>query len=409
MNEYGKLVKLHSYFKKAVNTKITEQTLRSKLKLAEDLIKILEIRFIENLEKIPQEEANLLIIKAKKYYTDIVNIIKQKLLKLQQNNRQKTTISCCGVAKNKSSNMARPEGNVAFDIKQATALVQPYDGTAAGFDAFIDSVTFLKDFVQPNNMALAVRFIKTRLSGKARSGFPDDIDTIDALIGHIKTKCKDTTTPDIIVAKLNSTKQRGQITNFCEEIEDLCNKLENCYIMQDVPENVAKKMTTKAGVTALINGINASETKLILKAGNFASIKEALQKAQECASDASTSQIFNVRNKQHNQRQNQRSDYRGNGFRGNGFNRNRNFRRNGFNSRPHQNYNQPQRGRYQRGGYNNRGRFNDNRSRYDNSNRVYMANVEQPSAPQHQCNHGQANRAATQNQQHPQQNFLGQC
>lgn len=124
-------------------------------------------------------------------------------------------------------------------------------------------------------MVLAVKFIKTRLSGKARSGFPDNIAMIDALIDHIKTKCKDTTTPDTIVAKLNSTKQRGQITHFCEEIEDLCNKLENCNIRQDVPENVAKKMTTKAGVTALINGINASETKLILKAGNFASIKEA--------------------------------------------------------------------------------------------------------------------------------------
>lgn len=103
MNEYEILVKLHKYFSKAaINTIITEQTLRSKLILAEDLINILEIRFIENLDKIPQEEANLLINNAKKYYTDIgVNIIKQKLLKLQQSKRQKTTISCCRVAKNR--------------------------------------------------------------------------------------------------------------------------------------------------------------------------------------------------------------------------------------------------------------------------------------------------------------------
>lgn len=269
--------------------------------------------------------------------------------------------------------------------------------------------SLLQELIQPAHEAMAVKFIKTRLSGKARSGFPENLATIDDLINHIKLKCKDPTTPDIIIAKLNATKQRGQITSFCEEIDNLCAKLENCYILQEIPENIAKTMSTKAGVTALINGINASDTKLILKAGNFSSIKEALQKAQECATDTSPSQIFNVRRRQQNER------HKSN-FRGNGFNRNRNFRGNGFTHRPQQsyyqsqqNYYQPQRGRYQRGGYNNRGRFNNNRPRFDNSNRVYMANVEQSPAPRHECNNGQQNRAPSQNQQQPQQNFLGQC
>lgn len=122
----------------------------------------------------------------------------------------------------------------------------------------------------------------------------------------------------IIIAKSNATKQRGQITSFCEEIDNLCGKLENCYILKKIPENIAKTMSTKAGETALINGIYASDTKLILKAGNFSSIKEALQKAQECATDTSPSQIFNVRRRQQNERHNLKPN-----FRGNGFNRNR--------------------------------------------------------------------------------------
>lgn len=417
MNEFIELKKLHQYFKKAINTNLKENTLNSKSKQADELFKTLEIKFIKNIDKISQDDANSMIISAKKFYTEIKNIIKLKLQLIHQNTHQKTTISHFEIAKIKSCNMVDENENaaaVAFDIKQATAIVQPYDGTVAGFESFIDSVNFLKDLIQPNHMAMAVRFIKTRLSGKARNGFPDNIATIDALIDHIKAKCKDTTTPDTIIAKLNATKQRGQLTSFCEEIENLCNKLENCCIMQEVPENVAKTMSTKAGVTALISGISASDTKLILKAGNFTCIKDALQKAQECTNDASTSQIFNVLSRLNFVRQNPTSN-----FRGNGFNRNRNFRRNNFNPRPQQNYYQhqqgyyqSQRGKYQRGGFNNRGRFNDNRPRYDNSNRVYMANVDQPSGPpqnqNREGNNGQQHRPVQQNQQQPQNNFLGQ-
>lgn len=309
-----------------------------------------------------------------------------------------------------------PEANEnAFDLRQATSLMQPYDGAAAGLDAFIDSAKLLGELIQPTHMAMAVKFIKTRLSGKARSGLPDTIVTIDALVDHVRTRCQDTATPDSIVAQLNTLRQRGPITSFCEEIENLCSKLEKVYVSQKVPEEVAKTMTTRAGVNALIKGVTASETKLILKAGNYSSIKDALKKAQECANDVSTTQVFTIKSKQHTGRQDNRSNFRGN----NGFNRSQHYKnppRGGFNRfapRSYPNYyHYSSRGRYQRGGYNNRGRSNDNRPRFDNTNRIYMANVDQlPGAPQSQ-NREISNRAPQQqqqNQQQSQRNFLDQC
>lgn len=398
MNEYEQLKHLYNYIKKSINTPLKESTLREKSKSCKDIYANLQIKFSEN------SVDEIFIKNSKRWYIEINQIIKAKLNKLQTKNQLALT----------SISMAHPVEDRPFDVKQATALVQPYDGSSSNLESFIDSVIFLKDLTKDNHMATAVKFVKTRLSGKARSGLPDTIVTIDALIDHIKLKCQDTATPDSIVAQLNILKQRGPITSFCEEIENLCGKLENVYVSHKVPADVAKTMTTKAGVNALIKGINASEIKLILKAGNFTSIKDALQKAQECTSDTSTSQVFNINNKQHHGRQDIRSN-----FRGNGFNRNQHYRnpsRGGFTRfaprfQPNY-YHHSSRGRYQRGGYNNRGRFNDNRPRFDNTNRIYMANVDQPSGPPQAQNREISNRAANQQQQNQQQNqrnFLDQC
>lgn len=79
MNEFIELKKLHQYFKKAINTNLKENTLNSKSKQADELFKTLEIKFIKNIDKISQDDANSMIISAKKFYTEIKNIIKLKL------------------------------------------------------------------------------------------------------------------------------------------------------------------------------------------------------------------------------------------------------------------------------------------------------------------------------------------
>lgn len=45
-----------------------------------------------------------------------------------------------------------------------------YDGTPENLDAFVDAATLLKDYVAADQVATAVRFLETRLTGKARLG-----------------------------------------------------------------------------------------------------------------------------------------------------------------------------------------------------------------------------------------------
>lgn len=46
-----------------------------------------------------------------------------------------------------------------FDIKQATAIVQPYDSNAENLDSFVDAVKLLKD-VLLTQVATAIRLLK---------------------------------------------------------------------------------------------------------------------------------------------------------------------------------------------------------------------------------------------------------
>lgn len=279
----------------------------------------------------------------------------------------------------KSSKM--PDTTPPFDIKTATAIVQTYDGSHDGLNAFVDSANLLKEFTKPDNYPLAIKFLRTRLTGKARLGLPNELATIDALVENVKSRCAETITPENVLSKLKATQQKGDANKFCNDVDSLCNQLCATYIESGVPNNVAKRMATKAGVEALTAGVTNSETKIILKAGNFDDVKQAIQKVVEnSTSSSNATQILAFRNterperRQYNSYPNrgrfQQSQYRGN--------RNPNFMNNSSQYRDNQNFrNNFERGnRYpQPNGYNRnntRGRGGQN-----NSRRLYTAGAEE--------------------------------
>lgn len=410
MEDCLRLQKLNLYVKKSINTKLKVDTLKSKLKLANDLFDSISNQIELNEEEFPKNELDDILADAAKWHKEIVQILKVKLgfcLK-SKSNKQSSLPYSFKVARIKTNNMPDPE-NAAFDIKQATAIVQPYDGSAENLDAFVDAVTLLKDYVQQAHLNTAIKFLKTRLLGKARIGLSANIATIDALIADVKLRCQDKQTPEGIIAKIKNVKQRTDTNSLCDEIDSLTLKLKSIYIQQGIPDNIAQAMSTKTGVDALINNVN-HDTKIILKAGNFSNIKDAVQKVQENASQNPT-QILSM------QRQNNYSrDGRGNRpFRGNSISH-----RGGYSHRgkyqSHNNY----RGRnFQRPSnyYPNRQGQNGNfRGRRDPSRRIYAMQSEnsmqgvQPPCPSIPMQFQQAVIPAQPHHfiNYPQPNFLAQ-
>lgn len=149
----------------------------------------------------------------------------------------------------------------AFDIKQATSIVQVYDGSPEHLDAFVDSATLLAELTNAAHLATAVKFLRTRLAGKAKIGIANNFPTIDAIVADVKARCEAKTSPEEITAKMNSLKEKDQ-DKLCDQIKDLTAKLSALYMADNVPPEVAQKMATKTGIDTLKKKVSSPDTKL---------------------------------------------------------------------------------------------------------------------------------------------------
>lgn len=301
-----------------------------------------------------------------------------------------------------------------FDIKTATALIKNYDGSPSELDTFVDSVDLLSELTDQEHIATAIKFIKTRLSGKARSAFPPNPQTLVEITNAIKQACKSVETPDSILAKMKATRNKGDQQKFYEEIETLSQKLSTLYIYNQIPANVANKMATKAGVETLINGVSNTELKIILKANEFDSIQKAIQKINE--SQIEQSQVFSLQ-----ARGRGRGRFGGNSQTSN-FSHSRSYSNNDLN-RPYRNYyqNQNRRGNgrgqnYFRGNFRgNRGRNHSHSSNFSNhrsgpNHNVFYAQAENGPVPQQMVVGGiVSNQPQTTQPQPNQQQHVHQC
>lgn len=260
-----------------------------------------------------------------------------------------------------------------FDVKTATATVLPYDGSADTLDSFVDQANLLDEITEAGHKTAAIKFLKTRLSGKARLGLGDNFATITALVDDVKTRCERKTTTDEVIARMNAIKEKDQEV-ICDLVDSLSNKLSALYMADNVPADVARKMATKVGIDTLLKKIHNNDTKIILKAGSFSSVQQAIQKVRENATQDVPPQVLSYRT-------NNRG--RGNSQSRQNFQQSRqNFQRSNRGSRSQQFSNRGRGGRSQ----NYRQNFHNNnygpRHNYPPSNNVYYAQMGNNQSPQ---------------------------
>lgn len=318
--------------------------LRRDLKRAKDIVE--EVKFLTNNEKDKETAEDIFLAISK-----LVEVReKSKLCSLR-------AVAYAIVLANKfKKKMAE------FDMKQATSIVQTYDGSSENLDAFIDAAKLLDELTLDRHKQLALKFLRTRLTGKARLGLPDDVASIAALLANVKSRCESKLTSETVLAQLKAIKERDT-DKICDRVNDLTAKLSSVYLAEKLPVEAATKMATKAGIEALKTKVTSSDLKLILKAGSFQTIQDAIQKVRENLNNEPPPQVLSFRagrGRRFNGQRNQPPRYQQNTWRrGRGAPR-------GFNS---------QRGR---GGYqnnNNSGfRQNDNfQPRFQRRGNIYLA------------------------------------
>lgn len=463
MQAYQQLQNLYQYLKKAVNTKLTCELLKEKEKLNNKLK--LEIEQVLQVEchRIEDKEFHQIVKNTRYWNAEIQRIINHKLEILQLHTTihktsqihslggiAKTTITCehapkvlsKTLFKNKDkSNSSRdssimPGDTMAFNLKDATALIPSFDGSASNLPSFIDAVNLLAELTPESQVATAIKFIKIKLTGKARQGLPANINTFDDLIADIQRRCKSKETPKSLEAKFNQLNPANK-NEFCDAVENITQDLKSLYLDQGVPTDTANSLATTAGLNALIEKIHCRDTQLILKAGNFTDIQSATQKVRQYVNNNPTTanNIFMTQHRNHRQGRGRGGRYdanisstpiRGanrqipwrnnfNNFRNNNsFHTNNRFSHSNFRGRGHYSSYPPSRANFNfRGGYMQKFAYPNQRT---NLNRMYIANADLPMNQQQQIqmrttNAQNADVVARQQQvpivSFPNENFLG--
>lgn len=246
-------------------------------------------------------------------------------------------------------------------LNTASKLIPEFDGKSENLPSFIDSLNLVKA-IQGTHESTAVSLIKTKLKGTARNLISSE-NTINEIIQKLKTSVKGESV-EVLTAKIMNIKQNNKTANaYCGEIENLSKSLENAYICDGLPCELATKYSTQVAVKALTKNCTIDKVKLIMEAGQFNSMNDAISKFVNSCTEATGQQNAIL---YYRQRQNNRySFFRGNAHRG----RNNFPRNNSLNSRPSFNNNR------QSNNFNNNNRYNQ-RPNYYRRNGNYIRATE---------------------------------
>jgi hypothetical protein len=259
--------------------------------------------------------------------------------------------------KNNIVTMSDPLTQTQF-ITTYLKVIPEFDGTPENLLRFVDACEFVNDNKEGFEN-VAVRLIKTKLSGSARS-FITTETTITEIINKLKTSIKPETTK-VVTAKLMSLKQGNKsAADYVKSIEEMTASLKRAYISEGVSADLAESYTTDTVVKSITSNTTNEKLRTILQAGDFKNINEVNTKFLTISTDtANKAQILNFRGYR-NRNNYSRNTYRGN--RGNFNNRRGNYQGYGYgnnnsyynnNNRNNSNYRGQSRNNYRGRNYNN--------------------------------------------------------
>lgn len=370
--KYEDLTKIYTDLKSKIKFRSSTRILRQQTANANKLIaQITRLAEIENTL-----ENQLILDKSIEIFKAIEQLAEQKSKTEVISFKATATAIIFSKALEKSVKMAQ----LVEIIKTIPILVPQYNGEGEKLNSTIAALNACKSLIKEENRAIAIQVILSRLEGKARSAVGDNPQNVDEIIRKLKEKCTLKIAPETVVAKMNATKQNGEIGKFTDEIEKLTLELERAFISEDVPLETASRMAVKAGVKALAAGVRNNETRLLLKAGTFSTISSAVEKMTE-NEPASTGSNSVLHYRTQNFRQNYNPRFTNNFNRNRGMqNRQNNYRR--FETLPQRQY-QNSNTNYRRNDTNNFSRFPRNNQRENAPrSRVFVAQSGNPPAPQ---------------------------
>lgn len=269
----------------------------------------------------------------------------------------KTTID------NSENNLTMPQTAAEFvRIAHQTINVR-YDGDPTALDCFIDALELLKDLCEPANTGTFVKFVKTRLEGKAREAI-GDADSIDTIINRLRATIKHDSSKVIEGRFLALRADKSSLFKFSERAEDLAEQLYRSLCNEGFGQEKAKEITIQKTIEMCRKSTRNDTVKAVLAATAFSEPKEVISKMiveinniKQDRPQSSYTHKYNNQNKNHGNGNGNNNRGQSNGQ--NHFHGNRNRPQNNSNNNNRYNNNGNSNGRsFNRGGQNNYGNYN---------------------------------------------------
>jgi len=218
------------------------------------------------------------------------------------------------------------QSNIDF-INTASKLIPVLDGKAENLTSFIGALEIIES-IKGEHEQLAVSIIKTKLKGVARNLIGNKT-TINEVISRLKSNVKGETV-EVLSAKLMNLQQRNKTANqYTQEVEQMTKSLEGAYITDGLSLELARRYSTQHAVKAMTKNCTIDKVKLIMQAGTFNTMNEAISKFVNSCTEATGQPNTVLYYKNYPQRGGNRGrgNYRGN-FRGRNNNYNNNSTQN---------------------------------------------------------------------------------
>lgn len=240
-------------------------------------------------------------------------------------------------------------------LNTASKLISDFDGKPENIRSFIDSLSLVNS-IKGEHESVAISLIKTKLKGNARNLINNE-SSITEIINKLTSSVKGESV-EVISAKIMNIRQNNKSANtYCNEVEALTKSLESAYISDGLSCELATKYSTRVAVKALTKNCTIDKVKLIMEAGQFNNMNDAVEKfVNSCTESTGQQNTILYSNQRSPNNRYSRGNFRGR-YRGRGGQMNNNNRDNQAT-----NYNHRRRGR------------NYGRNNRENGHRVRVAN-----------------------------------
>lgn len=281
---------------------------------------------------------------------------------------------------------------VAQTNKEFLKLVSPiinykFNGDPLKLESFLADVDLVIELAENDDTKkMAVKFIKSKLEGRALECLPEEVTQMDHITSALKTTIKPESSK-VIEGKIMALRiDKGNLSKFNEQAEKLSEALRRSLIIEGISKKKAEEMTITKTVELCRKTARSEIVKSVISATPFATPAEVIAKfitESEVArreykeSESAKNSKFN-KNKNYGQQKN-------NGNKFNKYGQSQNNQRQGGNYR-HQNRNNNSNTRNYQGNNGNRNNVNNNRR--EATIRIVSGNGQTPSGDGQSQNQG---------------------